>query len=97
MDMEEDLLRDITYRDGVIVIGTVKKIDDLRHRCKEFSLELRFQKVLHDEFVRQSWSDFFTVAKGCRRALFLLGPRRSEANEADNRYDENSPATSALR
>ena len=41
----------------------MKKIDDLRRRCKEFGLELRFGELLHDEFVRQTWLDFFTIAK----------------------------------
>ena len=62
-DMEEHVLVEIFENEGIIVIGTVKKIDDLRRRCKEFGLELRFGDLLHDEFVRQTWLDFFTIAK----------------------------------
>ena len=63
IEMEEQHLREIVEDEGIIIIGTVKKIDDLRRRCKEFGLELRFAEILHDEFVRHKLLDFITIAK----------------------------------
>ena len=60
--MEESMLQEIAEEEGIIVIGTVKKLDDLRRRCREHSFTLRFEEILHDEFVRQML-DFFTIAK----------------------------------
>ena len=62
-DMHEQLLREIAEDDGVVVIGTVKKMDDLRRRGKEFGIAIRFPEILHDEFARQTWLEFFTIAK----------------------------------
>lgn len=73
--MDEDQIRFILTVEEVLVIGTVKKIDDLRrvclahHPCPNCYLTemcpLRFDKVLHDEFARQPWLDFYSVAKVC--------------------------------
>ena len=57
------MLQEIVKNEGILVIGTVKKIDDLRIRCKESGLMLRFNELLHDEFPVATWLDFFTIAK----------------------------------
>ena len=60
--MEESMLQEIAEGEGAVVIGSVKKLDDLRRRCREHSFTLRSEEILHDEFVRQML-DFFTIAK----------------------------------
>ena len=57
------MLQDVAEKEGIIVIGTVKKLDDLRKACRDKNFPLRFEEILHDEFVRQQWLDFFTIAK----------------------------------
>ena len=62
-NMDVSMLEKIAEEDGIIVIGTVKKIDDLRRRCRDNLFKLRFQEILHDEFVRQTKLDFYTISK----------------------------------
>ena len=63
-------LWEIADLENIVVIGTVKKLDDLRSRLKEFFTQheiytrrLRFNRVLDDEFARKAWLDFFSVCK----------------------------------
>ena len=62
-DMKEDRLRAIVQLAGILVVGTVKKINDLRKRCKDLGLILRFDHILHDDFVRHTWLELLIVAK----------------------------------
>ena len=57
------MLKEVAEAEVIMVIGTVKKIDDLRKRCREYGFALRFQEILHDEFVRQMKLDFYTISK----------------------------------
>ena len=43
------MLKEVAEAEVIMVIGTVKKIDDLRKRCGEYSFALRFEGILHDE------------------------------------------------
>lgn len=70
-DMDGEQLMHILTVPDILIIGTVKKIDDLRRCCKSvLNLKptkalkgLLFELVLHDEFIRQQKLDFYTIAK----------------------------------
>ena len=66
-NMNDDQIESIVAASELLVIGTVKKIDDLRHRCQSApgGGRLEFDAILHDEFARQQWLDLYTVAKVC--------------------------------
>ena len=73
-NLDEDQILFILTAEDILVIGTVKKIDDLRRRCQAYIVgatskcavgALVFQNVLHDEFARQFWLDLYSVAKVC--------------------------------
>jgi hypothetical protein len=76
----DEQIESIVMAAEILVIGTVKKIDDLRKICKQYLAKksndiaasegplintLRFQMVLHDEFARQHWLELYSMAKVC--------------------------------
>ena len=81
-NMKEDRLRAIVRLNGILVVGTVKKIDDLRRRCKDLGLSLRFDHILHDDFVRHSWLELLVAAKVADRpcAYKAFGDRMQMKN-----------------
>ena len=81
IEMEESVLQEVAEDEGIIVIGTVKKLDDLRKACRSKGFTLRFEEVLHDEFVRQQWLDFFTIAKLAKNPCPLPSYRRPKTNK----------------
>ena len=62
-DVDRRMLRDIVEDEGVIVIGTVKKINELRRRCKNKGFMLRFDQIFYDDFGCHSPLDIFTISK----------------------------------
>ena len=62
-DVDRRMLRDIVEDEGVIVIGTVKKINELRRRCKNKGFMLRFDQIFYDDFGCHSPLDISTISK----------------------------------
>ena len=62
-DMETDMIVDIVQEDSILVIGTEKRIDELRKRCIDLHLPLHFELILHDEAARQTNLEILSFAK----------------------------------
>ena len=94
--METETLQEIVNLEGILVVGTVKKFDDLRKRCKAILLDLRFNHVLHDEFARHTWLELFTVAKVAESpcAYKALGDRKQTKGTIEKNLFQQ-PATSS--
>ena len=95
--MEENQCHFVLTAKNILVIGTVKKIDDLRRRCQTLcSKALIFAQVLHDEFARQQWLDLYTVSKVCARhgVYFVYGdPKQTKAMYEDDIWQNSSQSS----
>ena len=80
---DKDIYDSLCYEPSEdFAIGTMKKMDDLRKRCREHSFTLCSEEIFHDEFVRQML-DFFTFAKIADRPCgyqALDDPKQAKVN-----------------
>ena len=89
---DDESLLELMECEQVIVIGTVKKLDDLRRQCKQAgaadNLCLRFACVLHDEVPRQMLLDLYSGAKllGKTGTYICFGDPRQTTHMIDNEW-----------